>query len=78
MMKQFDEKLGYVLKKTRKAKKIYQPQIAKEMHVSKMAVSNWENGKRAMTAETLKEYCEILGVTVQEIFDKMEEENAGV
>ena len=78
-MKKFDEKLGYVLKKERKAKKIYQPEVARKMHVSKMAVSNWENGKRSMTAENLKAYCDILGVPVQCVLDQTDEdEYAGI
>lgn len=78
MEKSFDKRLGYILKETRKSKKVYQPQIAEKLHVSKMAVSYWESGQNSISAEQLKRYCEILGVTVQEIFDKMEEENAGV
>ena len=73
-MKKFDERLGYVLKTARKAKKIYQPQIAKKLNVSKMTVSYWENGKHTMSAEQLKRYCDYLGLSVQEVFDKMEEE----
>lgn len=72
-MKKFDERLGYVLKSERKAKKIYQPQVAKMLNVSKMTVSYWESGKHSMSAEQLKNYCEVLGISVQEVFDKMEE-----
>lgn len=74
----FDKRLGYVLKETRKSKKVYQPQIAEKLNVSKMAVSYWESGQNAISAEQLKRYCEALGVTVQEVFDKMEEDDAGV
>lgn len=73
-MKKFDEKLGYVLRETRKAKKIYQPTIAKKMKVSKMTVSYWERGIHGMSAEQLKTYCDILNIPVQEVFDKMEDE----
>lgn len=72
-MKTFDERLGYVLKNTRKAKKIHQPEVAKKLHVSKMTVSYWERGMRGMSAEQLKRYCEVLDVPVQDVFDKMEE-----
>lgn len=73
-MKTFDERLGYVLKTTRKAKKLHQPDVAKKLHVTKMTVSYWERGKRGMSAEQLKGYCEVLNVPVQEVFDKMEDE----
>lgn len=73
-MKKFDERLGYVLKTTRKAKKMNQPQVAKKLNVSKMTISYWENGKRGMSAEQLKHYCEVLNIPVQEVFDRMEDE----
>jgi transcriptional regulator with XRE-family HTH domain len=72
MEKDFDKKLGYVLKKTRKAKKICQPQIAEKLNVTKMAVSYWENGRNSISAEQLKQYCDAIGVSVQEVFDRME------
>ena len=78
MEKNFDKKLGYVLKKTRKAKKIYQPQIAEKLNVTKMAVSYWENGRNPISAERLKEYCDAIGVSVQEVFDRMESDHAGI
>ena len=67
---EFNKRLGYVLKKTRRAKKVYQPQIAEKLNVSKMAVSLWESGTNTMSAEQLKKYCEILGVSVQEVLDQ--------
>ena len=73
IMKKFDEKLGYVLRTERRAKKLYQPQIAQKLNVSKMTVSYWETGKHSMTAEQLKRYCEVLNIPVQEVFDRMEE-----
>lgn len=72
MEKDFNKKLGYVLKKTRKAKRIYQPQIAEKLNVTKMAVSHWENGRNPISAERLKQYCDAIGVSVQEVFDRME------
>lgn len=69
-MKKFDQKLGYVLRTERRAKKMYQPQIAKELNVSKMTVSYWETGKHSMTAEQLKRYCEVIGVSVQSVLDR--------
>lgn len=72
--KSFNKRLGYVLKQTRRAKKVYQPQIAKELNVSKMTVSYWESGTNSMSAEQLKRYCEALGVSVQSILDQTDEE----
>ena len=69
-MAKFDEDLGRALRECRRSKKITQKQIADYCGVSKMSVSYWESGKRAMYAEQLKRYCRYLGVTVQYILDK--------
>lgn len=69
----FNKRLGYVLKQTRRAKKVYQPQIAKKLNVSKMTVSYWESGKNSMSAEQLKRYCEALGVSVQYVLDQTDD-----
>ena len=73
MKDNFDEKLGRALMKTRRAKHINQAEIAEKMSVTKMTISHWENGKRSMTAKNLKKYCEVLGVSMQYIFDLMGE-----
>ena len=73
MEQEFNKKLGYVLKETRKAKKMKQPEVADRLKVSKMTVSRWESGDRAMSAKSLKEYCEVLGVSVQSILDQTDE-----
>ncbi len=70
MEKEFNKRLGYVLKETRKAKKMNQPQVADRLNVSKMTVSRWESGERTMSAKSLKEYCGVLGVSVQSILDQ--------
>lgn len=80
MEKEFNKRLGYVLKETRKAKKMKQPEVADRLNVSKMTVSRWESGDRGMSAKSLKEYCAVLGVPVQYILDQAEQESvyAGV
>lgn len=70
MEQDFNKRLGYVLKQTRRAKKMKQPQIAEQLNVTKVTVSRWESGQRAMSAKNLKEYCAILDVPVQYIIDK--------
>lgn len=73
MKNNFDVRLGRALRKARIRKKLRQPYIAELMNVSKMTISHWETGNRSMTAENLSRYCKILGVTVQQIFDEMED-----
>lgn len=69
-MKQFDEKLGAVLKAERKHKRMSQQSVADRMCVTKMTISHWESGKRSMTAKNLKEYCSILNISVQDVLDQ--------
>jgi transcriptional regulator with XRE-family HTH domain len=69
-MTKFDEDLGQALKECRKAKGITQKQVADYFGITKMAVSYWESGINAMTAEQLKRYCKFLGVSVQYILGK--------
>ncbi len=71
--KEFSRKLGYVLKETRKAKKMKQPEVAKKLNVTKVTVSRWEKGDRNMSAKSLKEYCDVLGVSVQSVIDRTDE-----
>lgn len=69
----FDEKLGAVLRSVRESKNISQPEMARRLGVTKMTISHWETGKRFMHANKVKKYCDALGVTVQSVFDMMEE-----
>ena len=75
MENEFNKRLGYVLKQTRKAKKMKQPGVAVKLNVSKMTVSRWESGDRKMSAKYLKEYCDVLGVSVQSVLDQADEED---
>lgn len=73
MIKNFNEVLGTALRKRREAKNFSQEYIAHAMKVTKMAVSYWESGKRGMYAENLREYCRILGCSMQDIFNEIDE-----
>lgn len=73
MNKEFDKNLGEALRKKRQEKNLSMDYVAQLLRVTKMAVSNWENGKRSMYAETLRAYCRVLGVSMQEIFNEMED-----
>ena len=73
MDKEFDKSLGEALRNKRQEKNLSQEYVAQQLGVTKMAVSNWETGKRSMYAETLRRYCALLGVTVQSVFDEMED-----
>ena len=74
MDKNFNKKIGKVLREKRNEKGFSMEYIGNLLGVTKNAVSNWEHGKRSMYAETLKEYCRILGCSIQEVFDSMDED----
>lgn len=68
----FDKALGKLLRAKREARGLTLEQVGNALGFTKMAVSNWETGKRSMYAAVLKNYCELLGVSVQSIFDEIE------
>lgn len=72
-MKEFDIKLGEIIRAEREKRDISQQQIADALGCTNAAVSNWETGRRAMYAETLRRYCQHLGITMQSVFDQMGE-----
>ena len=72
MKNNFDKELGDTLRQIREEKKIPASVVADRLGVSKQAVSYWELGDRALKAVTLRDYCEILGVTMQYVFDRMD------
>ena len=69
----FRRKLGAVLRNKRLEKNFSLSYVGSLLGVSRNQVSHWELGKRSIYAESLHEYCRILGVSVQEVFDLMEE-----
>lgn len=66
-MKQFNIKLGSFLRKKREEKGYSLEDVAKALGVTRMAVSNWETGKRSMYFEALSNYCKILGLKMSDI-----------
>lgn len=70
MQKEFYESLGFALRKARKRQGFKQKEIAGRMGVSVPMVSYWERGLREMKAKDLKQYCQIIGVSVQSVVDQ--------
>ena len=64
--KSFDVRLGQWLEKKRNEKGYSLQYVADRLGCSKTAVHCWEKGKRSMYAKTLKAYCEVLGIDLQE------------
>lgn len=62
------------LKDLRKAIGITQAELALELGVQQNTVSQWENGERAMKADTLPKLAQILGCTIDALFAENNEE----
>ena len=71
--KEFNIRLGAVLRAHRQEKGFSQEYVAGLLGVSKNQVSHWEIGKRSMYAESLRSYCRILGVSMQTVLDEAAE-----
>ena len=54
----------------RKRAGLTQKQLADTLHVTKTSVSNWETAKNAMDIETLFAICDLLNVSVKEMYGK--------
>ena len=62
------EKIGKFIAECRKEKKITQEQLAVQLGVTSKSLSKWENGNCLPDAAKYKPLCEILGITVNELF----------
>ena len=62
------EKIGKFISECRREKKITQEQLAVQLGVTSKSISKWENGNCLPDASKYKSLCEILGITVNELF----------
>ena len=62
------EKIGMFIAKCRKEKGLTQSVLGDKLGVSAKAVSKWENGKSMPDISIMKDLCEILGITLNELF----------
>lgn len=72
---EFDKKLGEILRAERESARLSQQDMADRLGLTKMTISHWENGNRSIKASSLKDYCAVLGITVQYVFNLMEANN---
>ncbi len=70
------EKIGNFIREHRKEKNMTQEQIAEKMGVTDKSISHWENGKTMPDYSILKELCDTLDITINELFigEKIEED----
>ena len=71
------EKIGKFIAKCRKAKNMTQQELADKLNITDRAISNWETGRRLPDYAILKDLCEELGVTINELLsgEKLNREN---
>ena len=55
------------IKKLRQEKQLSQEQLAEQLHVTRQAVSNWENGKTQPDVDTLTQLAAVFDVSVERI-----------
>ncbi len=60
-------KVGKIIEKSRKAKKLTQKELAELLGVSNTAISKWENGNNLPDISMLEPLCEVLGLDLLEL-----------
>lgn len=55
------------MKGLRTAKGITQEELAERLHVTRQAISSWENGKNQPDIQTLENLAKVFDVTVEEV-----------
>ena len=61
-------KIGKFISAKRKEKKITQSELAEKLYVSDRAISKWENGVCLPDSGNMPNLCEILGITINDLF----------
>ena len=62
------EKIGKFIAELRKENNMTQQELADKLMITDRAVSNWENGRRLPDYSLLKDLCEILHISSNELF----------
>ena len=61
-------KIGTFISKKRKEKKLTQSELADKLNITDRAISKWENGVCLPDASIMHELCEILEITINDLF----------
>ena len=62
------KKIGKFIAECRKENKLTQEQLAEKLGVTDRSVSNWENGICLPDCSLYKPLCDVLGITINELF----------
>ena len=61
-------KIGKFIQDRRKEKKLTQSELAEKLNITDRAISKWENGNCLPDVGTMQELCEILSISVNDLF----------
>ena len=61
-------KIGNFIKLKRKEEKITQSELAEKLNITDRAISKWENGICMPDSGTIPKLCEILNITINDLF----------
>ena len=61
------DKIGKFIKELRTDKGLSQNQLGEEIHVTRQAISNWENGKALPDSDLLRKLSELFNVSIDEL-----------
>lgn len=61
--------IGKILKEARDKKGLTQQELAKMLHVTDRAISNWENSKRIPDYSVIYDLCDKLDININDLFD---------
>lgn len=61
------------IKELREQKHLTQEELAKKINVTKLTISNWENGKHKIKSDELKEIAKVFGVTIDYLVGDVDE-----
>ena len=62
------EKIGKFIAELRKEKNMTQQELADKLGVTDRAISHWENGRRLPDYSLLKDLCDVLSISINELF----------
>ena len=62
------EMIGKFISACRKEKGLTQMQLAEKLNITNRAVSKWETGKSMPDVSLMLDLCNILGITVNELY----------
>ncbi len=69
------KEIGELIKKYRTTKSMTQNELAKLLHVSNSAISNWENGETSIEIDLLDKLADLMGITLDELIRKQDFKN---